>query len=86
VDGVRYSHIVDPKTGIGLTRQSSVTVIAADGAIADGLASAVSVLGAERGMKLVESTPGAEVLFVELDQDELRRHRSPGFAKYELQP
>jgi thiamine biosynthesis lipoprotein len=84
VDGVRYSHIVDPKTGMGLTRQSSVTVITKDGAAADGLASATSVLGPEQGMKFIESTEGAEALFVELHEGEVRTHRSPGFAKYEV--
>lgn len=84
VDGVRYSHIVDPMTGMGLTRQSSVTVITRDGATADGLASATSVLGPERGMKFIESIKGTEALFVELHEGEVRTRRSPGFAKYEV--
>lgn len=66
IDGTRYSHIVDPKTGLGLTRRSSVTVVAADGITADSLASAVSVLGPERGRKLVETYADAAVLVVEL--------------------
>ena len=45
IDGTRYSHIVDPRTGMGLTTRSSVTVVGPDGARADALASAVSVLG-----------------------------------------
>jgi len=64
VGGVRYSHIVNPKTGMGLTGHSSVTVVAHDGITADSLATAVSVLGPERGLKLVESYEGAGVLFV----------------------
>ncbi len=67
-DGVRYSHIVDPKTGMGLTHRSSVTVVAPDGTTADALASAVSVLGPERGKALVEKTAGAEMLLVSADQ------------------
>lgn len=63
-DGIRYSHIVDPKTGLGLTTRSTVTVIAADGTTADALASAVSVLGPEKGKLLVEQTDGAEMLMV----------------------
>lgn len=62
--GVRYSHIVDPKTGMALTGRSSVTVVARDDFAADGLATAVSVLGPERGLKLIEATDGAGVLFV----------------------
>lgn len=62
--GVRYSHIVDPKSGMALTGRSSVTVVARNDFAADGLATAVSVLGPERGLKLIESTEGAGVLFV----------------------
>ena len=57
IDGVRYSHIVDPHTGLGLTERSSVTVIAPDGTTADALASAVSVLGPERGLRLLDKSP-----------------------------
>jgi thiamine biosynthesis lipoprotein len=46
-EGVRYSHILDPRTGIGLTEQCAVAVIAEDGTTADALASSYSVLGTE---------------------------------------
>ena len=59
IAGRRYSHIVDPRTGLGLTDHSLVTVIAPDGMTADALSTAVSVLGPERGLRLVEETPGA---------------------------
>jgi len=45
VDGVRYSHILDPRTGVGLRNQRTVTVAAADGASADVLATVASVDG-----------------------------------------
>ena len=63
IDGVRYSHIVDPKTGLGLTGRSTVTVVAADCTTSDALATAAAVLGAARGSKLVETTRGAAGLF-----------------------
>lgn len=59
IAGTRYSHIVDPRTGIGLTDHSQVTVIARDCMTADALSTSVSVLGTEAGLKLVESTPRA---------------------------
>ena len=59
IDGVRYSHVVDPRTGVGLTERRSVTVIAPDGASADGLDTAACVLGPEAGLALIEATPGA---------------------------
>ncbi len=52
IQGVRYSHIVDPRTGVGLTDHSQVTVIARDGLTADSLSTAISVLGPDRGLRL----------------------------------
>jgi thiamine biosynthesis lipoprotein len=59
IDGKRYSHIVDPRTGLGLTDHSLVTVIADDGMTANGLSTSASVLGPVQGLKLVEETPKA---------------------------
>jgi thiamine biosynthesis lipoprotein len=72
IGGVRYSHIVDPRTGLGLTTRSSVTVVAPSGTVADGLATAASVLGPEKGLKLIEETPGAAALFVWLENDNVK--------------
>jgi thiamine biosynthesis lipoprotein len=79
IDGVRYSHIVDPRTGLGLTDHSLVTVIAADGMSADGLATAVSVLGPRRGLKLIASTRGAEALVMRKPGANLEVHTSAKF-------
>ena len=62
--GVRYSHILNPKTGIGLTQSITANVIARHGIEADGFSTALSVLGVERGLKFIESQPGAYALFV----------------------
>lgn len=67
VDGVRYSHIVDPRTGLGLTRRIGVSVVAPDGITADWMSTAVSVLGPEKGLELVESVPGAAARITTLD-------------------
>ncbi|MBL8794419.1 MAG: FAD:protein FMN transferase [Planctomycetia bacterium] len=64
IDGKRYSHIVDPKTGLGLLGRMSVTVVAPNGLTADALAKIPSVLGAERGLALVEQIDGVAALFV----------------------
>jgi thiamine biosynthesis lipoprotein len=69
IDGVRYSHIVDPATGLGVKHRSSVTVIAADGGTADALATAMSVAGPKRGLELLKNFPGAEVRFVTEDDE-----------------
>ena len=82
IGGQRYSHIVDPKTGLGLTRPSSVTVIAPNGTAADGLASAISVLGPDDGLKLLDRYPGCSALVVELVDDRPVTHQSEGFERY----
>jgi thiamine biosynthesis lipoprotein len=69
IGGVRYSHVLDPKTGLGLTGQRSVTVVAPRGVTADSMTKAVSVLPPERALKLVEETPGAAGYIVVLDKD-----------------
>lgn len=65
IDGIRYSHIVDPQTGLGLTKSLAVVVVAPDCIIADSLATALSVLGIERGLEFVERKPAVAALFVE---------------------
>jgi thiamine biosynthesis lipoprotein len=70
INGVRYSHVLDPKTGLGLTGRRSVTVIAPNGTTADSMTKAVSVLPSDQALKLVEDTPGAAAFIVILDKDE----------------
>ena len=64
ISGIRYSHLIDPQTGMALTDHSSVTVVGPDGLSTDGLSSAVAVLGPEKGLKLIENTPGAAAFIV----------------------
>ena len=69
IDGKRYSHIVDPRTGLGLTDRIGVAVIARDCLTADSLGTAVSVLGPKAGLALVEDTPGAAAFIVRPGDD-----------------
>jgi len=64
-DGRRYHHILDPKTGYPVAHTRSVTVLAPTSFLADTLDTAVFVLGAEEGMKLIESQPGVEAVIVD---------------------
>jgi len=64
LNGTRYSHIVDPHTGIGLTDHSLVTVIAHDAMTSDALETVVSVLGPEKGLNVIKETRGAAVRIV----------------------
>ena len=65
IDGRRYSHIIDPASSTGLTADITVTVVAPDGLQADGLDTAVSVLGPRRGFDLVDARPGTAALVVQ---------------------
>jgi thiamine biosynthesis lipoprotein len=76
VDGVRYSHIFDPRTGRALVGRRSVTVVAANGMSSDALATAVSVMGSARGTRLVDDTPGAAAMIVEAHGDRVRTRAS----------
>ena len=63
-EGKRFHHIIDPKTGCPSTGVSGVTVIYADPAIADAWGTALSVLGPEKGLKVIETIPGLEAIVV----------------------
>ncbi len=58
IDGKRYSHIIDPVTRMGLTSRITVTIVAPSGIEADGMSTAVSVLGPKRGVAFVGKHPG----------------------------
>lgn len=62
IQGVRYSHIIDPRSGEPLTQRSVVTIIAESATAADALASAVTVLGPKEGRTLVDQLPNVEAI------------------------
>lgn len=64
-DGIRYHHILDPKTLQPARTCQSVTVIGREGTLVDGLDTGIFVLGPERGMALVERLPGVEAVIVD---------------------
>lgn len=64
-DGIRYHHILDPKTLEPARQCQSVTVIAKEGIMADGLDTGIFVMGSERGMELVEQLPDVEAIIVD---------------------
>ncbi|MDZ4699991.1 MAG: FAD:protein FMN transferase [Rhodothermales bacterium] len=57
VDGVRYSHVLDPRTGMALTSRALATVIAPDGMTADSYATALTVLTKDEGLALLAERP-----------------------------
>jgi thiamine biosynthesis lipoprotein len=102
IQGNRYSHIVDPRTGRPVDmRLVSVTVVSLDPAVGDGLSTAIAVMGAEKGLAMVNQITGVECLILEArlkegqsigpdgappPDAELVAHRSKGFAALEVKP
>jgi len=64
VRGEKQSHIMDAQSGKGAAKLVSVTIVAPDATGADALATAVSVLGAEKGLALIERLPDTEAILI----------------------
>lgn len=64
-NGIRYHHILDPRTLHPARECQSVTIIAKEGVMADGLDTGIFVMGPERGMELVERLPDVEAIIVD---------------------
>jgi FAD:protein FMN transferase len=86
IAGARYSHLIDPRTGMALTDHGSVTVVGRDGLSTDGLSSAVAILGPEKGLKLVENTAGAAAFIVRVVDGRERTYQSRGWNGLEKEP
>lgn len=82
IDGKRYSHIVDPRTGLGVTDRVGVAVIARDCLTADSLDTAASVLGPKAALALIEATPGAGAFIVRPTDGEPEILESHGFKAF----
>jgi thiamine biosynthesis lipoprotein len=65
IDGQRFSHILDPRTGYPAREVRSATIVCPDAELADALATAVSVMGIEEGLALIEALNGVEGLLVD---------------------
>jgi thiamine biosynthesis lipoprotein len=76
--GVRFHHLLDPKTGYPADRGSvSVTIIAPEAVLTDGLATGVFVMGPEKGLKLVEQL-GLEAVIIDREG---KRYTTPGLVE-----
>jgi len=74
-NGIRYSHIIDPRTGYPAQGVVSVSVFAKQTEIADGLATGIFVLGVEVGLDLVNQLKGIECVIID---DKGKIHSSKG--------
>lgn len=85
IEGQRYSHIIDPRTGRPAAQAPSVTVVAADGITADAWATALSVLSVDEGRALAASNAPDDIhalWLIRNADDEIVVHQTHGFAEY----
>jgi thiamine biosynthesis lipoprotein len=81
IGGKRYSHIVDPHTGIGLVGRMSATVVAPNGITSDSLTKVVAVLGPAKGFRIITAEPGVSGRFVRKTNRGLEVRTSKGFPR-----
>jgi thiamine biosynthesis lipoprotein len=70
IDGKRYSHTINPKTGLPITGIKSVTIIAPNAEIADALATPVTVMGVKVGLNLINQIKGIACVIID-DHDKM---------------
>lgn len=80
-NGKKYSHIINPLTGYGITSQRNVTVIADNGTLADWLATAASILPLSAAKKLAESLH-ASLLITEIEKGKIVSYQTSDFGDY----
>ena len=66
-DNKRYSHIIDPRTGLPVVALKNVSVVCPDAELGDALATAVSVLGVTDGLALINKLNGIECMIIDKD-------------------
>ncbi len=82
VDGRRYHHIIDPRTGYPATACRSVTVWAPTALLADEIDDAVFILGPEKGLKIVESIEGVAAVIVDAKNNVFVSKRLEGKLRF----
>ena len=65
VGGIRYHHVLDPRTGMPSRGVRSVTVITPDATLADALSVALMVMGVDRGLQLVRNLPDVDAILID---------------------
>ena len=70
VNGIRYSHNIDPRTGLPVKGIKSVTIVSPSAELSDALATAVTVMGVDVGIHFIEQLPGTHCLII-TDQNKI---------------
>jgi len=81
IDGKRYAHIMDPRTGLPVQGMAGVTVLSRLGIEADALSTALFVVGMDGAKAILDQAPDSEALLIP-DRRPIEIHVTPGFAKH----
>ncbi len=81
IDGRRYSHIVNPATGLGMTQRIQSTVIAPNATTTDMLGTTLCVLGMQKGLALADATPGTAALVLVKEDGVTKSFASRRFSR-----
>ena len=76
IAGKRYSHVVDPRTGMALTDHCRVMVVGPTGMAADAISKAVGVLGPEKGLQLIDQIPGMAAMVTRAPSGRIEHYES----------
>ena len=79
IGGKKYSHIVNPKNGLGLTTNHAAVVISNKGSMSDALATSISILG-KSGLKILDHFPNTEAAIIDLNDNKVTK--SSNFNKF----
>jgi len=76
IAGKRYSHVVDPRSGMALTDHCRVMVVGPTGMAADAISKAVGVLGPKKGLELIDQTPGLAAMVTRAPNGRIEHYES----------
>lgn len=85
IDNIKYSHIIDPTTGLGITKSIQVTVIAKSGILADSFASAFNVMHKTDIEKVLKKNIDLHVFITTINDDSTKIWYSELFNNYQLE-
>jgi thiamine biosynthesis lipoprotein len=86
INGIRYSHLIDPRSGLGTTECVQTTVIAPQATQADALATAASVMDEASCLEMLSKLSGVEACRTSRVADGLRTVKTPGFSDLVADP
>lgn len=84
INGRRFSHVIDPRTGLPVDNVPSVTVIAENATDADALSTAVSVKGRDKSIEVLEALDRVGVIIVTLQEGKLSTYKDSFFKSFEV--